>query len=188
MWTKKTPGKKSDRYKFIGRHFINEIQCKELEDLEGNKSLLLYSDSEETNVFSFPTNELKDKWKNHILETIKGNERKRTFGVPLEILMAEREVGNDIPQFLELATFYLAEHALNEEGIFRLSGSARDIETLRRKIDKKVTISFEDVSVHSISGLVKLWIRKLPEPLMTWDLYDQFTNLNSKKKKTIKNL
>ena len=69
---------------------------------------------------------------------------------------------------------------MHEEGIFRLSGSAKEIETIRKKLDLGSPVSFSGLSVHSVSGLTKLWIRKLPEPLLTFQLYDGFCGIQGK--------
>jgi myosin-9 len=36
------------------------------------------------------------------------------------------------------------------------------------------TASLENYPIHTITGLVKRWLRELPEPLMTFNLYNDF--------------
>ncbi len=35
-------------------------------------------------------------------------------------------------------------------------------------------VSFDDYPIHTITGLVKQWLRELPDPLMTYSLYNDF--------------
>jgi len=35
-------------------------------------------------------------------------------------------------------------------------------------------IDWESFDDHMVAGLLKQWIRELPEPLMTWGLYDEW--------------
>jgi hypothetical protein len=47
-------------------------------------------------------------------------------------------------------------------------------------IDYENTFSLENVSPHSVAGLVKLWVRELPEPLLTFALYDSMVKVRIK--------
>ena len=40
--------------------------------------------------------------------------------------------------------------------------------------------SFDGKEVHAVAGLFKLWLRELPEPLMTFDLYPQWIQASRK--------
>lgn len=61
------------------------------------------------------------------------------------------------------------------EGIFRLSGSAVLIQEYKQRFDNGEDVSFENESdPHAVSGLFKLYFRELPEPVMTWEQYDNF--------------
>jgi hypothetical protein len=69
--------------------------------------------------------------------------------------------------------------ALEEEGIFRKSGNSVEVEALKLLYDSKrgeIDLSF--YSPHTISSLVKSYIRQLPEPLFTFALYDGFIDAN----------
>lgn len=57
--------------------------------------------------------------------------------------------------------------------MFRLSGSLTAIKSLKKKIDAGTAPPFDDdVDVHCLTGLIKLYLRELPEPLLTYELYD----------------
>jgi len=89
----------------------------------------------------------------------------------------------DIPMFLFSAMEYLVEHGLETQGIFRHSTSKSREERAMLEIDQKfidggakeATIDFgEFKDVHLAASLIKLYLRKLNEPLLTNKLYDSF--------------
>lgn len=64
--------------------------------------------------------------------------------------------------------------AIEEEGIFRLSGSANDIEKMRKKADQGLELTFHGIPYHNVSGIFKMFIRNLPVPIVTFELYNAF--------------
>ena len=82
-----------------------------------------------------------------------------------------------IPSFL---MNFVEDHGLKEEGLFRLAGSASEIKTARTMIDEGGRIrdlvqwAHNCKSMHSVAGLLKAYFRELPEPLLTFELYDCF--------------
>merc|ERR1712137_744752 len=109
------------------------------------------------------------------------------MGVPLKTLV-KRENQN-IPHFIEKSISFIREYGVDAEGIFRHSGRATQIEKLRDQLDQGKKVFFSPgMDVHSVANLFKQWLRELPEPLLTWKLYDEFiaayslTNKNEKLK------
>lgn len=99
---------------------------------------------------------------------------RKVFGVPLQVLL-KREQDSDIPSIVEKSIKFIREYGLELEGIFRLSGRASQVEKLRDQLDQGKKVFFSaDMDVHSVASLFKQWLRELPEPLLTWDLYDEF--------------
>ncbi|KAL9080736.1 MAG: hypothetical protein Q9159_007529 [Coniocarpon cinnabarinum] len=66
---------------------------------------------------------------------------------------------------------YLEAHeAANEEGIFRLSGSNTVIRNLRDKFDQERDVVLTEgpyVDVHAVASLLKLYLRELPDTILT---------------------
>ncbi|KAG8224079.1 hypothetical protein J437_LFUL001156 [Ladona fulva] len=66
---------------------------------------------------------------------------------------------------------------MNEVGIYRVSGSASDVSRLKKSFE---TNSYEaeqllkEVDIHSVTGILKLYLRELPEALFTDELYPKF--------------
>jgi hypothetical protein len=75
---------------------------------------------------------------------------------------------------------------LNVEGIFRLSGSQQLINMLKDRINCDLPVDLSTIkSVHDVGGLLKLFLRDLADPLLTFRLYDDFmaiSRLDSKHK------
>jgi len=96
------------------------------------------------------------------------------FEVPLaEALKREK---TDVPKVLINTTEYLRKKGLDEiEGVFRISGSADKINQMKEEIDKGHSVDLYQIpNPHTVSGLYKLYLRSLPEPLLTYELYDEF--------------
>ncbi|EWC43911.1 hypothetical protein DRE_01263 [Drechslerella stenobrocha 248] len=84
-----------------------------------------------------------------------------------------------IPSVVYRSIEYLdARNACQEEGIFRLSGSNTAIKNLRDRFNTNVDVDLladeEYHDVHAIAGLLKLYLRELPNNLLTRDLHGYF--------------
>jgi len=103
----------------------------------------------------------------------------RIFGVPLKTLL-ERDTnqGLPIPKISKELMDYLVEKAISQEGIFRIPGVANTIDEYKYRMDKGEVVNIrEENDCHTIAGLFKLFIRNLPEPLLTFALYNDFLAL-----------
>ena len=62
-------------------------------------------------------------------------------------------------------------------GIFRLSGSKPEIDAIRKEIDsgEKVDLSYTDE--HALAGILKSFLRELPDPLCTEKLYPEWVSI-----------
>lgn len=104
----------------------------------------------------------------------------RVFGMEIEQLMIrERIVGistasTGIPSFILKCLKFLFPKYSNEEGIFRISGNTEEIMNYKTKIDSGVDVSFEgETNCHNISGLLKLYFRELPQPIIPLDIQEE---------------
>jgi len=79
-----------------------------------------------------------------------------------------------IPYFFPKAIQYLETYAMDIEGIYRLNGSSVQIENLVNKINNNQPVEFTDA--HATTGLIKLYMRDLPDPLL---LKNNFSFLKS---------
>ncbi|NXB81927.1 RHG25 protein, partial [Donacobius atricapilla] len=82
----------------------------------------------------------------------------------------------DLPLSWGLQHFwFIREHGLGEEGIFRLPGQDNLVRQLRDAFDAGERPSFDrDTDVHTVASLFKLYLRELPEPVVPWLQYEDF--------------
>ncbi|XP_062998499.1 unconventional myosin-IXa [Elgaria multicarinata webbii] len=96
----------------------------------------------------------------------------RQFGVELSRLTSEVRI---VPLVFEKLTSYIEMHALYTEGIYRKSGSTNKIKELRQGLDTDIeSVNLDDYNIHVIASVFKQWLRDLPNPLMTFELYEEF--------------
>lgn len=101
----------------------------------------------------------------------------QVFGVPVELAVqrgtAESRPFN-LPLVVVKASFKVREH-MTDEGIFRLSGSHARIQYWKKRYDLGDDPNLNKESdPHVISGLLKLYLRELPESLLTQKLMPNF--------------
>jgi hypothetical protein len=65
---------------------------------------------------------------------------------------------------------------MEEEGIFRIPPSGVDIRALKShfEVEWRHLPTDSKVSIHSVAGLLKLYLRELPDPIITKELFDCF--------------
>ncbi|CAI5665523.1 unnamed protein product [Oreochromis niloticus] len=96
----------------------------------------------------------------------------RQFSVELSRLTSEERT---VPQLVEKLINYIEMHGLYTEGIYRKSGSTNKIKELRQGLDTDVnSVNLDDYNIHVIASVLKQWLRDLPSPLMTFELYEEF--------------
>lgn len=103
---------------------------------------------------------------------------KKVFGIDLQEIVARKK--NDdkyIPKIVKECVAFLQDNAIKQEGIFRISPSASIIELAKGKYDSGEDIAIESYDHNVAAGLLKLYFRELPEPLLTYNLYDKFVSL-----------
>ena len=87
--------------------------------------------------------------------------------------------------------------AVKTAGLFRISGSSTTIFNVRDSLNRgtpavSASIAFSHVPTgvdvelgllddHVVSGLLKLWLRHLPDPLIPFSFYDAFSNVLSQR-------
>ncbi|NXX95728.1 MYO9A protein, partial [Centropus bengalensis] len=96
----------------------------------------------------------------------------RQFGVELSQLTSEERA---VPVLVEKLINYIEMHGLYTEGIYRKSGSTNKIKELRQGLDADIdNVNLDDYNIHVIASVFKQWLRDLPNPLMTFELYEEF--------------
>ncbi|NXT03061.1 MYO9B protein, partial [Jacana jacana] len=96
----------------------------------------------------------------------------RHFGVCVSSLTSER---NSVPVVMEKLLEYVEMHGLYTEGIYRKSGSANRMKELKQLLQTDPSsVKLENYPIHTITGILKQWLRELPDPLMTFAQYSDF--------------
>uniref|UniRef100_A0A8C3K3B4 Myosin IXB n=1 Tax=Calidris pygmaea TaxID=425635 RepID=A0A8C3K3B4_9CHAR len=96
----------------------------------------------------------------------------RHFGVCVSSLTSER---NSVPIVMEKLLEYVEMHGLYTEGIYRKSGSANRMKELKQLLQADPnSVRLENYPIHTITGILKQWLRELPDPLMTSAQYNDF--------------
>lgn len=80
----------------------------------------------------------------------------------------------ELPPFLTQCTKYLITDGIDQEGIFRISPVASELQMYRDYFDTGVEIDLQGTNPHCVAGLIKCWLRELPDPIIPVDLYPQF--------------
>ncbi|XP_036003983.1 rho GTPase-activating protein 17b isoform X3 [Fundulus heteroclitus] len=98
---------------------------------------------------------------------------KPAFGTELEehLKRSNREIA--LP--LEACVMMLLETGMREEGLFRIAAGASKLKKLKAALDCSTSQLEEFYSdPHAVAGALKSYLRELPEPLMTFSLYDEW--------------
>uniref|UniRef100_A0A8C7CS28 Myosin IXB n=1 Tax=Oncorhynchus kisutch TaxID=8019 RepID=A0A8C7CS28_ONCKI len=94
------------------------------------------------------------------------------FGVRVCHLTSDK---NTVPMVLEIMLEHVEMNGLYTEGIYRKSGSANRMKELHQLMETDPhAVCLEDYPIHTVTGLVKQWLRELPDPLMTFIHYNDF--------------
>lgn len=112
---------------------------------------------------------------------VRSPEHRMVFGLPLAdaVTFANPEgVSTPLPAVVYRCLEYLqAKNASREEGIFRLSGSNIVIKALRERFNSEGDVKLLDgqyYDVHAVASLLKLYLRELPNSILTRDLHLDF--------------
>ncbi|XP_074060538.1 unconventional myosin-IXb isoform X3 [Macrotis lagotis] len=96
----------------------------------------------------------------------------RHFGVSVSNLTNDKI---SVPVVLEKLLEHVEMHGLYTEGIYRKSGAANRMRELKQSLQADPnSVKLENYPIHAITGVLKLWLRELPEPLMTFAQYNDF--------------
>ncbi|EGC38074.1 hypothetical protein DICPUDRAFT_86690 [Dictyostelium purpureum] len=171
----------SNKYKFIGKFDLKNMDIKNITDMDSSNSnnsfQILCGGGINCTMFC-ETKQQKEEWLTTITKTISKCNQNKLFGIPLEAIMARPfEQGRPIPSFLQRIVDYLYDTAPLEEGIFRLSANQKTLDMGREEIETGVELDYNEMDIHAVAGILKLWVRNLPEPLLTFKYFDTFVDI-----------
>ncbi|CAG8716084.1 12620_t:CDS:2 [Dentiscutata erythropus] len=138
-----------------------------------------------------------DRWKkrkedsssNNLLNTKRFVSRENIFGAPLKIAVTLTRVEKDMKQIYKDPSRYwvpalvlrciefLDIHGLEEVGIYRIPGSMSAVQRMRGIFNSGLDLNFLQSSredPHVVATLLKMYLRELPEPILTEELLPDF--------------
>ncbi|NWR42142.1 3BP1 protein, partial [Regulus satrapa] len=102
------------------------------------------------------------------------------YGVSLETHL--RSLGREIALPIEACVMMLLASGMKEEGLFRLAAGASVLRKLKSSLASGSNALEEFYSdPHAVAGALKSYLRELPQPLMTFELYDEWVKVASLK-------
>ena len=98
---------------------------------------------------------------------------RKVFGVPLYKLVCG---DGKVPLVVDRLITTIELHGLYTEGIYRKSGVSSKVKELKTMMDEGEleNINFEIYQVHVLAAVLKSFFRDMPEPLLTFEHYDDF--------------
>ncbi|XP_072508037.1 rho GTPase-activating protein 12 isoform X5 [Notamacropus eugenii] len=107
----------------------------------------------------------------------KGYIKDQVFGSNLANLCQKEN--STVPKFVKLCIEHVEEHGLDVDGIYRVSGNLAVIQKLRFAVNHDEKLDLNDSKwedIHVITGALKMFFRELPEPLFTFNHFNDFVN------------
>ncbi|PCH44144.1 GTPase activating protein [Wolfiporia cocos MD-104 SS10] len=100
-----------------------------------------------------------------------------TFGVDLAEQMNRDDV--DVPPIMVKCCEAIEKYGLHTQGVYRVGGTMSKVNKLKERLDRdldSVNLDAEEWSsdISNVTSVLKLWLRELPDPLLTSTLQNGF--------------
>nr|XP_022318829.1 rho GTPase-activating protein 24-like isoform X2 [Crassostrea virginica] len=149
-------------------------------EISAGKGQSRVTSNHETYLLWASSDEERQKWIKDIRRVMYSSFGGAIFGQSLEETMAyEHKLGRKLPYLMEECVNFLTNNGLDVEGIFRLPGRNLLIKELKERFDsaERVVFDSEEVDVHTVASLLKLYLRELPQSVIPADYYQKFMNI-----------
>ncbi|XP_067352761.1 protein FAM13A isoform X5 [Channa argus] len=91
----------------------------------------------------------------------------KLFGASLFELQQKGLVQDGVPVVVHRMVEHLCKHALHQEGLFRVNGNVRSVETLKQRLESGEDVDLLSISdICTVASLLKQYLRDLPEGLV----------------------
>ncbi|XP_056891226.1 protein FAM13A isoform X4 [Takifugu flavidus] len=91
----------------------------------------------------------------------------KVFGAPLSELQDRGLVEDGVPVVLRRLVEHLRRHALRQEGLFRVNGNVRAVETLKQQLEAGEDLDLSGSDSCAVASLIKQFLRDLPGGLVS---------------------
>ncbi|TFK17559.1 GTPase activating protein [Coprinopsis marcescibilis] len=100
-----------------------------------------------------------------------------TFGIDLAEQMTRDNV--EVPPIINKCCEAIEKHGIHSQGIYRVSGMTSKVNNLKQRLDKDLDSVDLDTpewsgDINTVASVIKMWLRELPDPLMTYNLHQGF--------------
>ncbi|KAN0128775.1 hypothetical protein V8E53_013362 [Lactarius tabidus] len=100
-----------------------------------------------------------------------------TFGIDLAEQMARD--GVEVPPIMVKCCEAIEKYGISTVGVYRIGGTMSKVTRLKEKLDKDLDATNLDAEewsgdISNVTSVLKLWLRELPEPLLTMHLHQGF--------------
>jgi hypothetical protein len=101
------------------------------------------------------------------------------FGGDLELRTAFE--GVKIPTVVQKCIQEVEMRGMDYEGIYRKSGGSTQMRQIQDEFERGDDVQFSpDLDICSVTSVLKQYFRNLPNPLITYEVYDRFVDTSSK--------
>ncbi|KAM3591420.1 uncharacterized protein V6R79_001855 [Siganus canaliculatus] len=109
--------------------------------------------------------------------------KQKVYGEPLLSHLSQSD--RDIAAPIQECILMLLKTGMREEGLFRLAAAASVVKRLKTCLDQDMVDHSEfSMDPHAVAGALKCYLRELPEPLMTFELYNDWFKAAGEKDET----
>lgn len=112
--------------------------------------------------------------------------------VPIRLKLSRCVLSSEtgIPLFVEKCIQYIEQHGLSIEGLYRISGYKNQVELIINKLndDPNYDLSLLQVPASAVATAFKDMMRKLDEPILSLEQFDQCQLLTSNEREEKRNL
>ncbi|KAG1652752.1 RalA-binding protein 1 [Nymphon striatum] len=110
------------------------------------------------------------------------------FGVPLQVAVERNKChdGIALPAIIRECVDYIEMHGLSCEGIYRLSGVKSKVQQIKQQYNNGEKVYLYEHEPHIVASVLKLFMRELPEPVLTDDLNQEFEDASALKSNAVR--
>ncbi|CAH1239499.1 RALBP1 [Branchiostoma lanceolatum] len=103
------------------------------------------------------------------------------FGIPLHEAVERSKLidGIELPAIFRDCLDFIEERGLSTEGIYRISPVKSQVDALRAAYDHGKVVDLQDHDPHTVAGLLKTYLRELPDPVLTMELLPGFEDASA---------
>lgn len=148
---------------------------------DGGEYFFQATNDEDLNDWLIKLNYANRHWfYSRILNLKTNNNHNLVFGIPLSFVTSREQ--SMVPRFLQLIFNEIETFGIKDIGVYRISSSISDLNNLKLSIDRYGTITPGVNDVHVLTGVVKSYLRELPDALLTDEVINQFFQINKEKR------